>query len=96
MSYNRSKTLISEYVGSRLDVSTNCAHNLAAHRRALLATNTSASNFRPLAARDDRLDPFDHFNHYRKGLDIKSKHYWGVGIVTLRSSGIPFFLFFCN
>lgn len=48
-----------------------------AHGRVLLSTNTSSPNFRPLAERNDRLDPFNHFNHYRKGYDIRSKHYWG-------------------
>lgn len=39
--------------------------------RSLLATNTSTEKFRPLAPRDDRLNPFDSFNHYRAGYDIK-------------------------
>ncbi|KAG0626238.1 hypothetical protein M758_2G113500 [Ceratodon purpureus] len=77
-----------------------------AHGRALLATtNTSTPNFRPLAERDDRLDPFDHFNHYRKGYDIKSKHYWGSVAFTGISGyaiavawlvlGLLILLFFC-
>lgn len=50
--------------------------------RSLLATNTSTEKFRPLAPRDDRLNPFDSFNHYRAGYDIKSKNYWGSVVFT--------------
>uniref|UniRef100_A0A7I4ASV8 Plasma membrane fusion protein PRM1 n=1 Tax=Physcomitrium patens TaxID=3218 RepID=A0A7I4ASV8_PHYPA len=55
------------------------------YRRELAAANTPLANFRSLAPRDDRLDPFDYFNHYRGGYDIKSKHYWG----SVAFTGIP-------
>lgn len=56
------------------------------HGRALLqATSSSGTNFRPLALRDDRLDPLNNFNHYYGGYDIKSKHYWASVVFT----GIP-------
>ncbi|KAG0570264.1 hypothetical protein M758_6G143600 [Ceratodon purpureus] len=53
------------------------------HGRALLqATTSSSKNYRPLAPRDDRLDPLNNFNNYYAGYDIKSKHYWASVIFT--------------
>nr|XP_024397762.1 uncharacterized protein LOC112292982 isoform X2 [Physcomitrium patens] len=53
-----------------------------AHGRALLQQVTNESNFRPLALRDNRIDPLDNFNKYRGGYDIKNKHYWASVIFT--------------
>jgi hypothetical protein len=67
----------------------------AGHGRALLqATSSSGTNFRPLALRDDRLDPLNNFNHYYGGYDIKSKHYWAVREQSLLSRFRG--LWFCN
>jgi hypothetical protein len=46
----------------------------------LLATNSS--NYRPLAEKDDRIDPLDSFHKYRGGYDVKNKHYWAVSITN--------------
>ena len=50
------------------------------HGRVLLATNTS--NYRPLAEKDNRIDPLDSFHKYRGGYDVKNKHYWAVSITN--------------
>jgi hypothetical protein len=44
-------------------------------RRELL---TGLLSNRPLAVRSDRIDPLNHFRHYRGGFDITNKHYWAV------------------
>jgi hypothetical protein len=49
--------------------------------RVLLQSNTGSSstkNFRPLAAKSDRVDPLNHLRKYRDGFDLKNKHYWAV------------------
>ena len=50
------------------------------HGRMLLATNSS--NYRPLAEKDNRIDPLDSFHKYRGGYDVKNKHYWAVSITN--------------
>ncbi len=58
--------------------------------RVLLQSNTSSSstkNFRPLAAKSDRVDPLNHLRKYRDGFDLKNKHYWAVRMC--RSSPHP-------
>jgi hypothetical protein len=58
--------------------------------RVLLQSTTSSSstkNFRPLAAKSDRVDPLNHLRKYRDGFDIKNKHYWAVRMC--RSSPHP-------
>lgn len=42
-------------------------------RRELL---TGLLSNRPLAVRSDRIDPLNHFRHYRGGFDVNNKHYW--------------------
>jgi hypothetical protein len=72
---------------------TTSMHNFrrgAPSMRVLLQSNTSSSstkNFRPLAARSDRVDPLNHLRKYRDGFDIKNKHYWAVRMC--RSSPHP-------
>jgi ABC-type sugar transport system permease subunit len=53
--------------------------------RVLLQSNTGSSstkNFRPLAAKSDRVDPLNHLRKYRDGFDLKNKHYWASVIFT--------------
>ncbi len=58
-------------------------------RRELL---TGLLSNRPLAVRSDRIDPLNHFRHYRGGFDVNNKHYWAVctsnvfSITKLKSS----------
>jgi hypothetical protein len=56
----------------------------------LLATNSS--NYRPLAEKDDRIDPLDSFHKYRGGYDVKNKHYWAVSITKNLTQLPQFFL----
>jgi hypothetical protein len=63
---------------------TTSMHNFrrgAPSMRVLLQSNTGSSstkNFRPLAAKSDRVDPLNHLRKYRDGFDLKNKHYWAV------------------
>jgi hypothetical protein len=60
-------------------------------RMVLQQTKSTSSNsggsaedffFRPLAPRDDRIDPLNGFHKYQAGYDLQNKHYWASVIFT--------------
>jgi hypothetical protein len=72
------------YGGRFIDLPSSSGIGIHVHGRALLQVSTTNStfNYRPLAPRNDRLDPLDNFHHYRDGYDIKSEHYWASVVFT--------------